>query len=130
METITGMSFYKTAKFKKLQTKWYKKLEKEGFEDAENESNGKTFLKVWHSSYFQTKYTKDAFQSKAAYYRMAAQFLHRHAFENQLEQAIWLLHSEGLSLRDIAVEVCSNKDTVNQVVRRLAKIMRTSISER
>lgn len=117
------MSVYKTEKFKKLQTEWYRKLEKSGFEDIETHQNGKDFLKVWHSAYFQTKYSPASFEFKREYYRAAALFLQRHVFETEREKKIWERHSEGWSLRRIAREFRTKVCRVHKIVRILVKIM-------
>lgn len=130
----------KQAEFKKLQDKWYKKLEKSGFEDIEQADGN---LKQWHSQYFITRHTTfegksswnkkkklDAtwFTSQEEYYQLAGAFLHDHEFSSKTEKLIWEMHSNGMSQVDIykALLKKGNKvyrDGIRNVVNTLAKIM-------
>jgi hypothetical protein len=123
-----------TPDLKTLQKIWYKKLKNTGFVDIEDTNSPKEFLKTWHSSYFISRYTPETFERKEAYYRLCSHFLWDYEFESNLEREIWRLHSEGMSLRDIAQSLRSkriklNKDNVNKIIIKLIKIMRTSQSE-
>lgn len=120
--------------FKTLQKLWYKKLRDAGFEDIEDTNSPKEFLKTWHSSYFISRYTAESYERKETYYRLCSHFLWDYAFESNLEREIWRLHSEGMSLRDIAKSLRSkriklNKDNVNKIIVKLVRIMRTSQTE-
>lgn len=118
-------------KFKKLQDKWYAKLEKEGFEDIEQKDGN---LKVWHSQIFQNRRRKrsspEAWEAKTEYYILAEHFLNLHKFKSKQEQTIWQLHSEGVSYEKIAkrlkvlgFERQTSKDSVQKVIKILAKLM-------
>ena len=118
------MAYYDTAKFKKLRDAWYKKLAKSGFQDAEEEKNGRDWLKRWHSSYFQTKHTPDSFRAKEMYYQIALKMLHTYPFSNSFERQVWTMHSNGISLRLIALELDCNKDKVHITVKRIVAAMK------
>lgn len=113
--------------FLKLQAEWYLKIKQSGFEDIEDVKSPNEFIKVWHSSYFQTRYSPNEFEEKREYYDRARAFLEDQMqgleyilFGKQLERTIWELHSEGLSLREIAREVGVNKDKVQNIVKRVS----------
>lgn len=109
---------------KALKTKWYRKLKNAGFNDIEDTNSPNEFLKTWHSTWFKTHSTPESFKEKHRYYQMTTYFATSHTFSNKLEERIWCLHSEGLSYREIAKKVRSNKDKVNQVILNLLKVMR------
>ena len=86
----------KKTNFKRLQEKWYKKIEKAGFVDIEKGFGSYELVSA-------PNYQRDPIylQSKMDYYRMATNFLHDYEFESKLEQTIWEYHAEGISIRDI-----------------------------
>ncbi len=112
---------------KKLQAKWYAKLEKAGFKDIEQDDDN---LKQWHSHRFlvSNNYSKDKFDDKENYFRLAGQFLHEHKFQSVLDKKIWEAHSEGLSVREIVKTLKQKnikvyKNLVHVTITRLAAIM-------
>lgn len=116
---------FKTEQFRKLQKEWYDRLEKEGFKDIESE---KGFLKEW-SSWFDTHYTAQTFESKRQYYVFAERFLLAYSFENNIEKKIWECHCEGKSIR-ATVEILKRdgvefyyKNKVNKIIRHLISRM-------
>lgn len=119
------MSVYKTKEFKKLKDTWYKKLEKSGFVDVEASEDS---LKEWDSS-ITLRYDKHIIASKEEYFRLAGKFLFSYEFESERDTAIWQLHSDGLSLREIATQLKKKKykinsmSNVNLVVKKLAQKM-------
>ena len=120
-------------KFKALQSQWYKKLKKSGFEDIEN---SKGDLKKYESATWNrnTKHTTEerveSRKAKADYYRIAGQFLHDYLFETALDKKIWTLHSIGKSYRVIADgEKDINYKYVYRTVLRLKKEMRKFYSQ-
>lgn len=120
--------------FLALQDKWYKKLEKQGFDEIE-QPNG--MLKAWHSYTFmrQDDESVHAGPARQEYYRLAGQFLHDHDFDNAIEKKAWELHCDGLSIEDIAESIgrtprknktfkkTVNKRNVHETLQRLAKEM-------
>ncbi len=86
-------------KLNKLKDKWYAKLEREGFNDIEQEDGR---LKSWSMHFVQARYGNTAeFEAKQDYYRLAGQLLHEHKFESELEKLIWEKHCEGETVRGI-----------------------------
>lgn len=106
--------------FEKLQKKWYAKLKKSGFEDAESDEYN---LKVWSSVFFAHR-SISQIQAKQAYYQMATNFLVDYKFENERDKIIWEYHSNGMSVRDIGkvlrkVGIRMNFMTVWRVVNKM-----------
>lgn len=111
---------------------WYDKLKQSGFDDIELSD---TTLKLG-SEQFRRPRSMHGWQAKAAYYQMASNFLNDHRFDNRLERIIWQYHSEGISVRDIAITLNKakvhrkmSKDIVWAIVNRLTKIMKKLYNE-
>jgi hypothetical protein len=100
-------SQFKTPKFKELQEKWYKKLEKSGFKDIEQDEY---YFADGHGVSTIDK-RRVTWEIQQEYYRLATHFLNDHKFKNRFEQIVWEYHSNGMSVRDIA-------DTLNKVRRK------------
>ena len=120
------MSQFNSRDFKKLQSKWYAKIKKHGFEDAET-LNGKLKIsarQVLRKSVLATK------QSKEDYTAMADDFLHSHSFKNELEKIIWEYHANGLGAPAIAETLRkakitkTNRTTVAAIIDELKVIMK------
>ena len=117
--------FWKTKAFKDLNAKWYAKLKKDGFEDAESDED---HLIDWSRTLFSKRPEYD--QSKEEYYRLAGQFLHDHTFQTETERKIWELHQDGVSIRKI-VKLLKKKRlkvshvSVFQTIKSLAAVMVT-----
>jgi hypothetical protein len=118
-------SLYNSKEFKKLQSKWYKKLADAGFEDIEQEDGN---LKRWASSVFKSRYDPTLFAAKEEYYRLAGQFLHDHVFDTRVEKMIWERHTAGISQEDIHLQLKARgikigHCRVTDIVMKLARIM-------
>lgn len=95
------ITFHKNEKFISLQKKWYKKLEKAGFEDCEwLAPNGEV------GNYFTRNSTGDLRRSFSAtvetYYAMARNYACHGTFTSKLDHFIWSEHSQGTPYRDIS----------------------------
>lgn len=122
------------SQLKDLQKLWYQKLKASGFEDIEDTESPREYLKTWHSCYFLHRHEPETFQLQQEYYRRASHFLHDHSFQTPSERLIWQYHTDGMSQRDIAETLKSkglkvnsisvNKDDVNKVICKLAKVMK------
>lgn len=118
------MGQYDSGKFKKLQVQWYKRLESEGFEDAEVEKEGTHYLKDYHSTRFQTKYGPERFEAKESYYRYARFFGNYYVFHCELYRSIWNAHAEGTPLRRMAASYSLSLYKVHLITQQLAEIMK------
>lgn len=92
----------KPVDLKALQKLWYEKLKLTGFVDIEDTSSPREYLKTWHSSYFIHRHTPESFQSTQDYYRRASQFLYEYPYFKRMEKKVWALHTDGISMREIA----------------------------
>lgn len=118
------MQQFKTREFKKLQSKWYKKLEKSGFEEAENTALESNPLKKWHSSYFQAvSHGAENAIFKQEYFRLAGIFLHDYSFETRKDMKVWALHAQGLPIREIARLCKTQKDKIHKTIKLLTREM-------
>ncbi len=122
---------------KALTKEWYAKLKAEGFNDIEDVTSAREYIKNW-STRFHFQYTPEEFQEKQEYYEIASNFLHSYDFAwipgaslvNWCDREIWRLHVEGVPYRKISEELSKNgwkmnKDTVNARVIKLVEIMKT-----
>lgn len=119
------MDWHKDPKFKKLQEKWYSKLSKKGFDDIEQDESK---LKQWSETYFKKGNLNQSnitvVTAKLAYYAMCRSFLETHKFKNKIERRMFEMHSEGLGVRVIAVEMKTYRRKAHETVQRLVKVMR------
>lgn len=110
--------------FDKLKKLWYKKLEKSGFKDIEQDEDN---LKVWTIKLSTSQYKNGP--EKQTYYYMASQFLNTHEFKNHIDRIIWEYHCEGISYRNISKllrKARVSKLTYNGIylrIKNLSKIM-------
>lgn len=117
--------FYQTKKFKKLQDRWYKKLDKSGFDDIEYDEE-----KLSEYSVRFLRHPHYVWELKAAYYTMCETFLNNYQFDSLHEKSIWEDHVKGLGTRAIAKKLSKGKRkqinhiTIWKVVSRLHDIMR------
>lgn len=114
----------KPSSLKELQDKWYKKLEKSGFQDIESDEDN---LKVWSSVFF-ARHSIEQIQAKQAYYQMATNFLEDNNFENKRDRIIWEYHANGISYRDISkvlkrVRIKLSHTAVQNIVHKLQVAM-------
>lgn len=118
---------FKTKEFKKLKDKWYKKLEKSGFIDVEQDENT---LIDWDSFRFGTARNKSHYEHHQEYFSYSGEFLHTNEFESHKEHQIWSLHAEGKSIKEIAdtltargFKSCKSKQSIFVIVKRLKEEM-------
>ncbi len=114
--------------FEKLKAKWYAKAAKAGFEEIERNEND---LKVGSSRLFiRHKYTKELWEAKEEYYRLAEHFLNEYKFENDLERIIWEYHTNAISAVNISklltkAKVSKLKDgAIKKTIKRLSDTMK------
>lgn len=106
---------------KALVAKWYAKLAKAGFQDAEQQfDNGELMLKQWATSW-QYRTSPTEYLERQAYYQRASDFLHTHNFVSKLEREIWQLYADGISQKQISEQLKLSKGMVNSALRRLRK---------
>jgi len=111
---------------KELESVWYEKLRESGFEDIEDTSHPDRPLISWHS--FRFGYMTEVKRRLAVdYYEQGKQLLYSYEFKNEKEKAIWALHIEGYSSRQI-VNILGNKRRCKRwVVTEITKRLRQGI---
>lgn len=116
--------------FSQLKDLWYKKLKDSGFDDIESDED---HLKRYMQTMFNQKRVVEqhgGWQIKAAYYQMAENFLHNHAFESEIDRAIWEYHTNAIAIRDIVITLNDTKllktsrQTVWRTINRLEHLMK------
>ena len=126
--------WHKTKKFTDLKNKWYGKLEKSGFRDAEKDEvnikqySGKTRIReAWEKEGITLEHpdlTPIADTYKYNYYQNCREFLGKYTFKNKTERTIFEMHTEGLGLRVIAVKLKTYKRKVHEILQRLVREMK------
>ncbi len=107
-----------TPEFKSLQKKWYNKLAKDGFVDAEEYDSPREMLKRWHGKDFEAK-DFVTIQASQAYYSEATEMLNWFEFDCKEDKQLWELHANGSSVREIAKKLKKPKSTIHDAVLRL-----------
>lgn len=114
---------FKQQTFKEIQARWYAILKTSGFQDAEDSKHDLRPLITWHSLKWQ-KIDPERFKAKRDYFNQAERFLATYDFETDEHKIIWLLHSEGLSVREIEYEISISRNQVHKVIVMLREIMK------
>lgn len=98
------MTYWKSPDFKALQESWYRRLEAEGFQDAEKVVRDELVLKQSANNSYrgQAELTRDI---KECYYRILAQQLQEAEFRNEADQLVMTWHADGRKIKDIVVEL-------------------------
>lgn len=104
---------------KKLIETWDKKLAKAGHVEIEDRDTG--MLKTWSDHYFRRRYSPEAFAAKQRYYELCTDWLNDGFFDTGTEKEIWDMHSNGLTLVEIAAKVKMSKTKVNEIIFKIRK---------
>lgn len=120
----------KKLSYKEEKDIWYKKLEKSGFVDIEQDEDN---LKKWSSVFTKEvgKHSLEVWKIKAEYFQMATNFLEEYKFDNNIEKVIWEYHANGLRIREIAdllkkarvKSVGVKKSNIYNIIKRLKNSM-------
>lgn len=95
------MTYWESQKFKAMQEAWYKRLESEGFQDAEELKNGQLILKQSAAHPYRWAKTEGERQCKEDYYRAIADCAQRSSFSSLTDRLIMTWHAEGKSQKAI-----------------------------
>jgi hypothetical protein len=107
--------------FKALQNKWYRKLNKAGFEDIESR-NG--MLKDYHSKRFAGQ-DASTFTEKERYYQLASQLVHTYPFPDTTSKTMWRLHAKGESIEYISNALNLKTEVVSKFIRTMELHIKT-----
>lgn len=127
----------KSKKFETLKKRWYSKLAKSGFVDAEqdeeylNQFSGKItgsdeYLDEDGSQYAWDQLLGNQVKSdaKAEYFRWCRHRLNDYNFKTKRDQKVFEMHSEGLGERAIAKNLNLTRGKIAQTLKRLFKGMK------
>lgn len=109
-----------------LQSKWYKRLQKDGFKDIEK-PDGSLKMDAHYNVMYNYR-NQTVYDAKERYYQLASQFLHDHKFSSRLEKIIWEHHTHGIGIVNIVKEakrkgLQTYKREVHETLQRLTKEM-------
>lgn len=111
--------FWKTQKFKALQTEWEEKLRKSGFVDIEDD---KRRLKQSATNCYRTT-TQTIIESKRRYYELLGQGYHQETeFKDTVERIVMFLRSKGFKIKDIcfglkSIKKRNHRQTIRLIIR-------------
>jgi len=115
-------NFWESDSFKKLQQKWYEKLKKSGFDDAERVVGDELKLKQRATNAY-VQAPRVVRQAKLDYYRALCEYVHREKFKNEADELIMLRRSEGITIKQISKELKKlgfkhHRQTIRYVIRK------------
>lgn len=121
--------FWKTKEFEKLEKKWYDKLKKSGFEDAEKTVAGEKLLKKFAKSltYFPQVNSIVVREGRAYYYQMAEQKANAATYSEDWHKTVMLKHAEGLNNVEISKELMKQK--VSKTRQQVAAVIKKYMSD-
>lgn len=114
--------FWQTQKFKELQRIWEERLRASGFIDAE--SNGKLRQNAFNS--YRTQ-IHTVIENKQRYFELLGHWHHQEEFNNDIEKYIMERRSEGISIKQIGIELkaagkrISNRVSIGRIIRHYEK---------
>lgn len=98
---MTVKKFYRTKEFIKLKDKWYKKLDKSGFDNIEFADYTSGF-NSHRNTYKICKSTLQNMTFSFNYFQSCRNFLAHWHFSSKIHEILWQLHSENTSYRNIS----------------------------
>ena len=115
--------FFATDQFKRLQRKWYKKLEKSGFQDHEKLVGSSLVLSQSAGFALRHEPTLLTAEAKLEYYLKLSEMVAKESFENNRDRVIMECAGQGLKICAIAKELKKRKIkchrlTIGFVIRR------------
>lgn len=121
--------FYETEKFKKLQARWYAKLEKDGFVDIEkSEDEYMVRPEVFNAEPLE-------YSGGTDYRLMCEEILEQTKFRTEIHRQIFKLHAAGLSERQIEKQIEDEHGTsfkqqvINRFIRRTIEDYKKGITK-
>lgn len=115
--------------FKRLKARWYKKLEKAGFEDLEYAKHEygaiKPDISGTHPDGNPASLKLQIMETTQNYFEWAMRMLNEANFKNRKHKRIWQLHSEGLSTRDIGAKVGLEWSWIAREIKYIRKYLGT-----
>lgn len=108
---------FNTPAFRRLKAEWDARLANSGFVDIERQDEER-FKRL-------RALARDPVENSARelYYSRASEFLHTNDWPAAIDRVIWSLHTEGLAVRKIAVEVERHPRYVQYRVEKYRRMM-------
>lgn len=113
---------FKTEKFKAEFKRWNKRLEKSGFEDAEDFSLEEPLLRQWSSVFRDKAECKERKGNGAGvfdFFQKCRDVLEIYKFKNTRERKIWALYSEGAYEKEISRALKITRYRVVTTIKRI-----------
>ena len=123
------MNPFKTAKFKKLQKKWYEKLKRDGFRDIENLCEALIDHQNVYDFSQRIGFRSLLFESIRDYYYWASDMIILGKFKTLRDRKIWVLHAMGRSSREIAEVVPWRQNYIAIKIKRIKKYLQEQCKE-
>ena len=120
---MKNQKFWQTNDFKKLESEWYEKLEKDKFQDAEKKINGKLVLKQRATNCYRSSKTLER-ETKQRYFELLGQKLHlEKEFRDEVEEFIIEKRSQGFKIKEICqilrrINERNHRDTIRETLRK------------
>lgn len=122
MQMSEDKKFYQTAQFKALDAAWKKKLRATGFVDLEDSKNPDDPIPRSPRACSVRANTPEQTQD---YYESALEFLVNGTFDSMSQKAMWSMHANGASLREIAESRMISKTAVDYHIQKVKKRMQS-----
>ena len=117
-------SWFESKKFKAINKKWHKILEKTGFKDIEEFDSPLELLKNWDDVIFVKRYNNGTFLDKQRHYELAGQLLHTYKFDTELERNIWDNHCQGIGERIISKKLKCTEWAVKKAIQKIRQAIK------
>lgn len=129
MGVILGtLMIIKSKSFKKLQSIWYRKLKRSGFNDIEQDE---IYLKQYAGIREPNIDENSGIPAnnigntrKYNYYRNCREHLGNHEFKTKWDRRVFEMHSEGVGIREIAKKLKTYRRRVHEAIQRMVKEMK------
>jgi hypothetical protein len=122
--------------FRKLEKKWYEKIKKAGFVDIEDTTKRDRPLKEYHSFQFVNKdaivrkhkkapyqYQIEKFRFEPSFREVCATIATYSSFSRSKVSALWDLHVEGKTEREIARAFDCSKTKIHKILEKFRQWM-------
>jgi hypothetical protein len=129
---LSKTPYWTTKKFKKLQDVWNKRLEQDGFRDAEKNSRGVERNLIAHSNPFRHS-TSDEVEVKQEYFeRMSHKAYNALSKANPLDRLTMTRYVEGTMIKDIVKELRARgmykpRQTVSKIIKKYEKLWKIKL---
>ncbi len=122
--TIRLQNPYRTEAFKKLHSKWMKKLEERDFEDIETPRGEIKDHKTLSDLQQRVQFRSGIIEITLSYFDWASEMVHKGKFKSGVDRKIWKLHADGKTGSEISEKVKLERTWVNRKIQKIAKYLK------